>query len=135
MTTFISPHTQANNTIIGDEKKTGIIEDVETLKPSATTDYSGAADKTDPREIALVKKLDWRIMPMLWSMYWLNYLDRNAIALARLDDLEKDLKLSSSQYLTCVSILFVGYILGTIPSNLLLTRSRPSWYLGGCMIL
>lgn len=39
-------------------------------------DYSGAHEKTDPREIALVKKLDRWIMPMLWSMYWLNYLDR-----------------------------------------------------------
>lgn len=35
------------------------------------TDYSGAHEKTDPREIALVKKLDRWIMPMLWSMYWL----------------------------------------------------------------
>lgn len=34
-------------------------------------DYSGAHEKTDPREIALVKKLDRWIMPMLWSMYWL----------------------------------------------------------------
>ena len=51
-------------------------------------DYSGAAAKTDPKEIALVRKLDWWIMvgtiqetiltapadktqPMLWSMYWL----------------------------------------------------------------
>lgn len=33
-------------------------------------DYSGAHEKTDPREIALVKKLDKWIMPMLWSMYW-----------------------------------------------------------------
>lgn len=29
-------------------------------------DYSGAHAKTDPAEIALVKKLDWYIMPMLW---------------------------------------------------------------------
>ena len=26
-------------------------------------DYSGAHEKTDPAEIALVKKLDWYIMP------------------------------------------------------------------------
>lgn len=51
-------------------------------------------------------------------MYWLNYLDRNAIALARLDDLEDDLKLEGTQYQTCVSILFVGYLLGQIPSNM-----------------
>lgn len=29
-------------------------------------DYSGAYEKTDPKEIALVKKLDKWIMPMLW---------------------------------------------------------------------
>jgi len=45
---------------------------------------------------------------MLWSMYWLNYLDRNAIALARINTLEKDLNLTDTQYQTCVSILFVG---------------------------
>ena len=39
-------------------------------------DYSGATKKTDPREIQLVKKLDMWIMPTLWVMYWLNYLDR-----------------------------------------------------------
>lgn len=37
-------------------------------------DYSGAHEKTDPKEIALVRKLDWYIMPILWFMYWLNYL-------------------------------------------------------------
>lgn len=53
-------------------------------------DYSGFVQKTDPKEIKLVRKLDMFIMvsgasalgmwahwqPSLWSMYWLNYLDR-----------------------------------------------------------
>lgn len=34
-------------------------------------DYSGAALQTSPEEVRLVKKLDWRIMPCLWSMYFL----------------------------------------------------------------
>lgn len=34
-------------------------------------DYSGAIAKTDPKEIALVKKLDIRIMGILWAMYFL----------------------------------------------------------------
>lgn len=63
------------------------------------------------------------------------HLDRNAIALARLDDLEEDLNLTSSQYQTCVSILFVGYLLGQIPSNMFLNRTRPSRYMGICMML
>lgn len=58
------------------EKDDNVFE-VEHLKPPrAQVDYSGAHAKTDPREIALVKKLDWYIMPILWLMYWLNYLVR-----------------------------------------------------------
>jgi MFS family permease len=62
-------------------------------------------------------------------MFWLNYLDRNAIALARLNNLEEDLSLTGTQYQTCVSILFAGYIIGQIPSNMVLTRVRPSIWL------
>ena len=90
---------------------------------------------------------------MIWVMYWLNYLDRNAITLARLDDMEGDLGITEtrelklcrrstvrwltrrSEYQTAVSILFVGYILGQVPSNMLLTRVRPSWYMGFWMAL
>lgn len=67
-------------------------------------------------------------------MYWLNYLDRNAITLARLNGFEEDLGLKGSQYNTAVSILFVGYTLGQIPSNMIITRVRPSWYMGGFMM-
>lgn len=35
----------------------------------------------------------------------------------------------SAEYQTCVSILFVGYILGQVPSNMFLTRTRPSRYM------
>ncbi|KAF2725452.1 MFS general substrate transporter [Polychaeton citri CBS 116435] len=101
----------------------------------SNVDYSGAHEKTDPKEIKLVRKLDMYIMPMLWVMYWLNYLDRNAIALAKLDNLESDLGLTDTQYATCVSILFVGYILGQVPSNMLITRLRPSYYMAGFMAL
>lgn len=83
----------------------------------ADIDETGAHKKTDPVEIRLVRKLDWIILPTLWIMYWFNYLDRNAITVARLDDMEAELNLSSTEYQTCVSILFVGYILGQIPSS------------------
>ncbi|BFZ56517.1 hypothetical protein PYCC9005_003564 [Savitreella phatthalungensis] len=112
-------------------------EEVESLKDEKDigndADYSGAAAKTDPKEIRLVRKLDLYIMPTIFIMYMLNYLDRNAIALARLDNLEKDLHLKGVQYNTCVSVLFAGYLLGQIPSNLLITRVRPSIYMASWM--
>ena len=39
------------------------------------------------------------------------------------------------EYQTCVSILFVGYLIGQIPSNMFLTRTKPSYYMSGCMAL
>jgi hypothetical protein len=39
--------------------------------PVEGADYSGAVSKTDPEEIALVRKLDFRIMPALFCMYFL----------------------------------------------------------------
>lgn len=37
-------------------------------------------------------------------MYFLNYVDRNAIAQARLNDLEEDLGMEGSEFNTCVSM-------------------------------
>lgn len=69
-------------------------------------------------------------------MYIMNYLDRNNIAAARLAGLEDELNLSSTQYLTALSILFVGYLLMQIPSNLFLNKvGKPALYLPTVMII
>ena len=87
-------------------------------------------------EKVLVKKIDLRLLPMLILMYLMNYLDRNNIAAARLAGLEEELELTGTQYLTCVSILFVGYILMQVPSNLFMNKiGKPSLYLPACMVV
>ena len=47
----------------------------EVNEKNANRDYAGAAAKTDPAEIRLVRKLDYRILPTLFVMYFLNYVD------------------------------------------------------------
>ena len=42
-------------------------------------------------------------------MYFLNFLDRNAMVNGKLNSLSKDLHLKGTEYNTCISILFVGY--------------------------
>jgi hypothetical protein len=64
------------------EPKDTHIEDVKPLKlddEKGQGDYSGATAKTDPREIKLVRKLDMRIMPIMWAMYFLNYVSKASI--------------------------------------------------------
>ncbi|KAK2597878.1 hypothetical protein N8I77_012633 [Diaporthe amygdali] len=88
------------------------------------------------REKRLKRKIDFRLLPMVVIMYILNYLDRNNIATARLAGLEEDLHLVGNQYQTSVSILFVGYLLMQVPSNMLLNKmGKPSLYLPGCMVV
>ncbi|KAF6803029.1 major facilitator superfamily transporter [Colletotrichum musicola] len=100
-------------------------------KPTETHQVAELTEAEKLIEKKLVKRIDWIIMPLILSVYLLNWIDRNNYASARLAGLEDDLGLSLTQYQTGLSILFVGYILGQIPSNLLLNWfGRPSLYLG-----
>ncbi|RMJ19590.1 hypothetical protein CDV36_000731 [Fusarium kuroshium] len=69
-------------------------------------------------------KMDIVIMPTLMVMYILNYLDRNNITSEKLAGIMEDLDLSDTEYQSCVSILFVGYIIMQIPSNMMLGRLK-----------
>ncbi|KAJ4302725.1 hypothetical protein N0V90_001615 [Kalmusia sp. IMI 367209] len=59
-------------------------------------------------ERRLVRRIDCRLMATLIIIYIMNYLDRNAIAAAKISGIEDDLGLTDSQFQTSVSILFVG---------------------------
>jgi MFS family permease len=97
----------------------------------------------------LLRKVDFRLLPFLAMMYLLNFLDRSNLAQARLGTLEDDLDMRGDDFNIATSILFVvrplnvymravdgfskGYLLMQVPSNLLLTRAKPSLFLGCAM--
>ncbi|KDR83789.1 hypothetical protein GALMADRAFT_55324 [Galerina marginata CBS 339.88] len=87
-------------------------------------------------EKKLLLKVDLR-MSILIFIYILNYIDRNNAGAARLRGFEADLKLKgSTQFATLLSILYVGYIIMQIPSNMFLNWiGKPSLYLPACMIV
>ncbi|KAN0063339.1 hypothetical protein ACQY0O_004505 [Thecaphora frezii] len=86
------------------------------------------------RERRLVRRIDLQLLIILILEYVLNALDRNSISTARDNGFTADLRLTSVQYQTCLSLLFVGYISLQIPSNLLMTKiGRPSLYIPACM--
>ncbi|KAK7979842.1 WD repeat domain-containing protein [Apiospora arundinis] len=81
----------------------------------------------------MLRKVDGHLLPVLILMYLLNFLDRNNLSQARLGTLEADLGMTGTDFNLATSILFVGYLLMQLPSNLALTRVRPSIYLGVAM--
>lgn len=54
---------------------------------------------------------------------------------AKLSSFEKDLGLKGTQFNVAVSILNVGYVLMQLPSNMILTKVRPSIYIPACAML
>ncbi|BGP35902.1 hypothetical protein JCM10296v2_007754 [Rhodotorula toruloides] len=98
---------------------------------------------TPAEEKKLYRKVDLRIMPILSLLYLLSFMDRGNIGNARLEGLEKDLKLTSQQYNTALSCFFVTYCLCedhiplyvTVPANLIMKKfRRPSRWLGLCTV-
>ncbi|KLO18029.1 MFS general substrate transporter [Schizopora paradoxa] len=86
-------------------------------------------------EKSLIWKLDCR-MTILVVIYILNYVDRNNAASARLKGFSQDLHLEGQEFNTLLSILYVGYILMQIPSNMFLNYiGKPSLYLPFCMMI
>ncbi|KAA1470621.1 MFS general substrate transporter [Dentipellis sp. KUC8613] len=87
-------------------------------------------------EKKLVWKLDTRLLPTIIVIFIMNYIDRTAVTAARLKGLEQDLHLTDIQYNTILAVLYASYCPAQIPSNMLLNYiTRPSWYIGVCVIL
>ncbi|KAF2014508.1 MFS general substrate transporter [Aaosphaeria arxii CBS 175.79] len=84
----------------------------------------------------LVRKIDMIILPIIGILYILNYIDRQNLAAAKLQGIMHDLNMTTQQFATAISILFVGYLPFQIPSNLIISRiSRPGMYICCAVII
>ncbi|EJC99321.1 MFS general substrate transporter [Fomitiporia mediterranea MF3/22] len=100
---------------------------------------SEAPDTEEPsntiNEKRLLRRIDLTIIPWLAILYMLCFLDRSNIGNARLYNLEADLHISDAQYLICLSLFYVPYVLCEVPANMCLKRTRPSIWLPILMLL
>jgi ACS family tartrate transporter-like MFS transporter len=69
----------------------------------------------------LLMKLRWKLLPFLFLLYVVGYLDRINVGFAALQ-MKDRLNFSESVYGLGASIFFVGYFLFQVPSNLILQR-------------
>jgi MFS family permease len=89
-------------------------------------------------EQALMRRLGWRLMPVLVLMFLVAFIDRQNIGFAKLQMLS-DLRLSEAVFGFGASLFFIGYVLFEIPSVLALQRYGARRWLGllilGCGII
>ncbi|KAJ6780433.1 hypothetical protein PWT90_07947 [Aphanocladium album] len=88
-----------------------------------------------PEEKRLVRKIDLYLMPILWIKYVFNYIDRTNIGNAKIAGMQHDLNLTDDGYAWVLSIFFFGYLICEVPSNMILSRSRPSIFLPSIMLV
>lgn len=75
----------------------------------------------DTVEADTIRRVYWRLIPLIFAMMFFNYLDRINIGFAALD-MNRQLGFTPAVFGFAGSIFFFGYMLLEVPSNLLLHR-------------
>ena len=91
------------------------------------------APKTSIDAPLLLKKLRWRLLPFLFLLYVVAYLDRINVGFAALQ-MKAQLGFSDSVYGLGAGIFFLGYFLFQIPANLALERVGARRWISALMI-
>ena len=80
----------------------------------------------DPKiERRILRKLDFQLIPPLWFLYVISFVDRGNIGNAKIAGMEKELKLVGNMYNIAVFVFGIGYTLGSIPLNIVFKKTGP----------
>ena len=80
------------------------------------------------------RKVLWRIIPFVFVLYVVSYIDRANIGYAALQ-MNRELGLSSSAFGFAAGVFFIGYFLFEVPSNLALARCGARVWIAVILIL
>ena len=127
----------------------GFAEKFEGLSDNAS-EVNPLAQFSDDEIKRTWRKVDWHILPVAVLLYLSSYIDRYVwhclyryslgdlstapvnsanIGNAKVLGLATSLKLTSNQYNLALSIFFVGYVVFETPSNVIVKRTGPRWYI------
>lgn len=90
--------------------------------------FLDAAEEEAMRKRVL-RKLDVRVLPVLWLLFLFSFLDRTSIGNASILGLKADLNLSSLAYSQALALYFLFYILAEVPATLVLKKAGPKVWL------
>ncbi|KAG8166922.1 hypothetical protein KVR01_002611 [Diaporthe batatas] len=95
----------------------------------------GTTVMTDVDEKSLVRKIDWRIVPLMWACYNLQYLDKTLVNYANVMDLKEDTGINTDQFSQLALVFYVTYLAFEFPTGYLMQRLPTAKYLGANVIL
>lgn len=89
----------------------------------------------DIDEKKLMRKIDFRLVPLFTLLYLLSFLDRGNIGNAKIEGLADDLNLQGNQYNLCLTIFFIFYATLEVPANVILKHVNPRYFIPATMVL
>lgn len=101
--------------------------------PSDRTSKRTQAAAAEIDGAAIYRKIAWRLIPYIFVLYMLAYLDRVNVGFAALE-MKRDLHLTDSVYGFGAGIFFLGSSLFDLPSNLLLNKVGARRWIARIMI-
>ncbi|EFR00101.1 allantoate permease [Nannizzia gypsea CBS 118893] len=87
-------------------------------------------DLSSVDEKALLRKIDWMIVPLMWACYNLQYVDKVLINFASIMGLLEDAHLDTNQYSYLGLAFYVSYLFFELPTGYLMQRFPTAKYLG-----
>jgi ACS family tartrate transporter-like MFS transporter len=85
-------------------------------------------------EQRVVSKVSWRLLPYLFLLYVVAYVDRINVGVAK-ESLSRDLGLDPAVFGFGAGVFFLGYFLFEVPSNIMLVRVGARVWIARIMIL
>lgn len=110
------------------QDKTGVVCASDAAAAAAALDI---VDYDAERVEKVYHKLDWRIIPPFWTLYFLCSAIRSNIGISQTmnadqgHDLMQQLGLTSKDVSTALALFYVSYVVFDFPSNLIMTRLSP----------
>src|ERR1700757_3682950 len=89
--------------------------------------------RTDELDAVTLRKVTWRLIPFLFVLYVIAWLDRVNVGFAGLQ-MNTDLGFSSTVFGFGSGIFFLGYCLFEIPSNIILERVGARLWISRIMV-
>lgn len=83
----------------------------------------------------IIRKMDWKILPVMSVLYLMSFLDRTNIGNAKVAGLVKELKLTDLEYNLSLTCFFFTYAAVEVPSNLMLKHIGAKLWLPIIMVL
>ncbi|KAK5055123.1 hypothetical protein LTR84_012871 [Exophiala bonariae] len=96
---------------------------------SSTKELEATMSKTvgevlpaDAQDSRLLRKIDWRIVPIMFACYFLQFLDKVLINYANVMGLAKDLGMKGNDFSWMATAFFIGFAVAEFPQSYLLQK-------------